>query len=79
MLDNKKGSSSDSPSEGPFSLVSYIRDLGLVSYGNIRYFTTIVPKRGLEPPPGCPDQTLNLARLPIPPLRHDDFRASKYM
>ena len=38
-----------------------------------------MPKRGLEPPPGCPDQTLNLARLPIPPLRRDDFRASKYM
>ena len=28
-----------------------------------------VPKRGLEPPPGCPDMNLNHARLPIPPLR----------
>src|SRR5207249_652560 len=29
----------------------------------------LVPKRGLEPPRGCPHQTLNLACLPIPPLR----------
>ena len=26
--------------------------------------------RGLEPPPSCPDQNLNLARLPIPPRAH---------
>src|SRR5438128_3360011 len=32
---------------------------------------SVVPKRGLEPPRGCPHQTLNLACLPIPPLRHD--------
>ena len=29
----------------------------------------MVPKRGLEPPPGFPDMDLNHARLPIPPLR----------
>jgi hypothetical protein len=28
-----------------------------------------VPKRGLEPPLPCGNQNLNLARLPIPPLR----------
>ncbi len=28
-----------------------------------------VPKRGLEPPRGCPHYDLNVARLPIPPLR----------
>ena len=27
-----------------------------------------VRERGLEPPPGYPDQALNLARLPIPPF-----------
>ena len=26
--------------------------------------------RGLEPPPSCPDQNLNLTRLPIPPYPH---------
>src|SRR5659263_124470 len=30
----------------------------------------MVPKGGFEPPRGCPHQTLNLARLPVPPLRH---------
>ncbi len=29
----------------------------------------VVPKRGLEPLQACAYQTLNLARLPIPPLR----------
>src|SRR5207249_10532560 len=29
----------------------------------------MVPKRGLEPRHPCGHQTLNLARLPIPPLR----------
>ena len=27
----------------------------------------VVRMRGLEPPPSCLDQNLNLARLPIPP------------
>jgi hypothetical protein len=31
-----------------------------------------VPKRGLEPPQGWPYQDLNLARLPIPPLRQSE-------
>jgi hypothetical protein len=35
----------------------------------------VVPKRGLEPPRGCPHQTLNLACLPIPPLRLDARKA----
>src|SRR3990170_3184499 len=30
----------------------------------------LVPKGGFEPPRGCPHQTLNLERLPVPPLRH---------
>ncbi len=30
----------------------------------------LVPKRGLEPPRGCPHMVLNHARLPIPPFRH---------
>src|SRR5487761_2789711 len=30
----------------------------------------LVPKRGLEPRPSGEDYTLNVARLPIPPLRH---------
>ena len=25
----------------------------------------VVPSRGLEPPPGCPDTVLNRARLPF--------------
>ena len=29
----------------------------------------MVPKRGLEPPRGCPHMVLNHARLPISPLR----------
>jgi hypothetical protein len=29
----------------------------------------MVPRRGLEPPPGFPDMDLNHARLPIPPPR----------
>lgn len=31
----------------------------------------LVPKRGLEPPRPDGHYTLNVARLPIPPLRHD--------
>src|SRR5947209_11484278 len=38
---------------------------------------SVVPKRGLEPPRGCPHQTLNLACLPIPPLRRDARRKSR--
>src|SRR6516225_4194765 len=30
----------------------------------------MVPKTGLEPAHGCPHKNLNLACLPIPPLRH---------
>ena len=30
----------------------------------------LVPKRGLEPPRPDGHYTLNVARLPIPPLRH---------
>ena len=30
----------------------------------------MVPKRGLEPPLPDGNYTLNVARLPIPPLRH---------
>ena len=30
----------------------------------------LVRIRGLEPPPSCLDQNLNLARLPIPPYPH---------
>ena len=29
----------------------------------------VVPKRGLEPPRGCPHMALNHARLPVPPFR----------
>ena len=29
----------------------------------------MVPKRGLEPPRGCPHMALNHARLPVPPFR----------
>ena len=29
----------------------------------------VVPRRGLEPPQGCPYMDLNHARLPIPPPR----------
>src|SRR5712692_6886272 len=36
----------------------------------------VVPKRGLEPPRGCPHQTLNLACLPIPPLRRTPERGA---
>lgn len=31
----------------------------------------MVPRRGLEPPRGCPHMDLNHARLPIPPPRHE--------
>ena len=31
----------------------------------------VVPKRGLEPPRGCPHWILSPARLPVPPLRHN--------
>ncbi|MDF3055397.1 MAG: hypothetical protein K0Q74_1304 [Gammaproteobacteria bacterium] len=30
----------------------------------------MVPRRGLEPPRGCPHKHLKLACLPIPPSRH---------
>ena len=30
-----------------------------------------VPKRGLEPPRACAHSALNAARLPVPPLRHE--------
>jgi|WetSurMetagenome_2_1015567.scaffolds.fasta_scaffold00053_5 hypothetical protein len=33
----------------------------------------MVPKAGLEPARPCDHQTLNLARLPIPPLRHEGY------
>ena len=36
----------------------------------------LVPMGGFEPPRGCPHQTLNLARLPVPPLRHA-YRGSR--
>src|SRR5579862_5137888 len=32
----------------------------------------LVPKKGLEPPHPCEYMDLNHARLPIPPLRHED-------
>ncbi len=32
-----------------------------------------MPKRGLEPLQRFHHQNLNLARLPIPPLRHEDY------
>ena len=34
--------------------------------------TTLVPKKGLEPPHPCGYMDLNHARLPIPPLRQGD-------
>src|SRR5512140_3106997 len=43
------------------------RDHGFSS-GSLMF--VMVPKGGFEPPRGCPHQTLNLARLPVPPLRH---------
>jgi hypothetical protein len=33
----------------------------------------LVPKTGIEPARGIPHKNLNLARLPIPPLRHIQF------
>src|ERR1700722_17308386 len=36
-----------------------------------KYFSELVPKKGLEPPHPCEYMDLTHARLPIPPLRHD--------
>ena len=37
----------------------------------LQVFDYMVPRRGLEPPRGCPHMDLNHARLPIPPPRHE--------
>jgi hypothetical protein len=41
-------------------------------------FEIMVPKRGLEPPHPDGYYTLNVARLPIPPLRHIELTALVY-
>lgn len=40
----------------------------------------VVRKGGFEPPHSCERQTLNLVRLPVPPLSHTDsqFRIAVY-
>lgn len=38
-------------------------------YFDLWYFYNMVPKAGVEPAQPCDYQTLNLARLPVPPLR----------
>src|SRR6266850_4694796 len=56
------------------------RKTGIRSQGpdplGITPVVAVVPKRGLEPPRGCPHQTLNLACLPIPPLRRTPERGA---
>ncbi len=56
------------PATKTWSSLCPLRDLDL------RYLREIpcemVPKRGLEPPRPDGHYTLNVARLPIPPLRH---------
>ena len=37
----------------------------------------VVPRRGLEPPRGCPHMDLNHARLPIPPPRRSRLRGAR--
>jgi hypothetical protein len=37
----------------------------------------VVPKGGLEPPRRFHHQTLNLARLPVPPLRQSDILSAE--
>ena len=41
----------------------------------LRFQEVVVPRRGLEPPRGCPHMDLNHARLPIPPPRQGGTEA----
>ncbi len=55
------------PSSLPSSSVVNVRRFAAV--GSRRCVETVVPKGRFELPRGCPHYALNVARLPVPPLR----------
>lgn len=67
MIQKEEASSEDSPLVTP---IAHLRanDIALVPPDRLRDFLE-VPQEGLEPPRASAHHALNVARLPIPPLR----------